>query len=56
MGAPIGIPCTIMRGGTSKCIVIRKRELPEDPALRDRMILAIFGSPDIRQIDGLGGA
>lgn len=48
--------CTIMRGGTSKGIFLMKEDLPEDPVLRDRIILAIFGSPDIRQIDGLGGA
>jgi len=48
--------CTIMRGGTSKGIFLMGEDLPQDPALRDRIILAIFGSPDIRQIDGLGGA
>jgi 2-methylaconitate cis-trans-isomerase PrpF len=49
-------PCTIMRGGTSKGIFLMEQDLPEDPGLRDRIILAVFGSPDIRQIDGLGGA
>ncbi|MHB9099852.1 MAG: PrpF domain-containing protein, partial [Syntrophales bacterium] len=49
-------PCTIMRGGTSKGIFLMEKELPRDAALRDRIILAIFGSPDLRQIDGLGGA
>jgi len=48
--------CTIMRGGTSKGIFLKEEDLPKDPDLRDRVILAIFGSPDIRQIDGLGGA
>lgn len=48
--------CTIMRGGTSKGVYIMKNELPQNPELRDRIILAIFGSPDIRQIDGLGGS
>ena len=48
--------CTIMRGGTSKGIFLFEKDLPGDLALRDRIILAIFGSPDIRQIDGLGGA
>src|SRR3974390_2074173 len=48
--------CTIMRGGTSKGIFLKEEHLPKDPQLRDRIILAIFGSPDIRQIDGLGGA
>lgn len=48
--------CTIMRGGTSKGVYIMRNELPQNPELRDRIILAIFGSPDIRQIDGLGGS
>lgn len=48
--------CTIMRGGTSKAIFLKRNELPEDPVLRDKIILAIFGSPDVRQIDGLGGS
>ncbi|MFX0200932.1 MAG: 2-methylaconitate cis-trans isomerase PrpF family protein [Candidatus Hodarchaeota archaeon] len=50
------IRCTICRGGTSKGVFIMKNELPTDPTLRDKVIQAIFGSPDIRQIDGLGGA
>lgn len=48
--------CAIVRGGTSKGVFILKNELPADPALRDKAILAIYGSPDLRQIDGLGGA
>lgn len=52
----IEFPCTIMRGGTSKGIFLREEVLPEDPLLRERIILAVFGSPDLRQIDGLGGA
>ncbi|MCL2000337.1 MAG: 3-methylitaconate isomerase [Planctomycetes bacterium] len=47
--------CSIVRGGTSKGIFIKKNELPQDPILRDKVILAIYGSPDVRQIDGLGG-
>lgn len=50
------IRCTIMRGGTSKGIFIMENELPKEQTERDKMLLAIFGSPDIRQIDGLGGA
>ncbi len=50
------IPCAIMRGGTSKGIFIKANYLPQDFQQRDRMVLAIFGSPDVRQIDGLGGA
>jgi len=48
--------CTIMRGGTSKAIFIKKNDLPADISQRDKVILAIFGSPDVRQIDGLGGS
>jgi 2-methylaconitate cis-trans-isomerase PrpF len=48
--------CTIMRGGTSKGIFLSEEDLPQDRELRDRIVMAIFGSPDIRQIDGLGGA
>jgi 2-methylaconitate cis-trans-isomerase PrpF len=50
------IPCTIMRGGTSKGVLLWERDLPEAGEDRDRVILSIFGSPDPRQIDGLGGA
>jgi len=48
--------CVLMRGGTSRGLYVMRNELPEDPALRDRVILAMYGSPDIRQIDGIGGA
>ena len=50
------IPCTLMRGGTSKGPFFLAADLPGDPALRDRVLLAVMGSPDVRQIDGLGGA
>lgn len=50
------IKCTIMRGGTSKGIFLMENELPSDQKERDRLICRIFGSPDVRQIDGLGGA
>ena len=50
------VKCSIVRGGTSKGIFIMKNELPKDPKKRDAVIRAIYGSPDVRQIDGLGGA
>jgi len=50
------IPCVIMRGGTSKGIYIKSNDLPAAQEERDRAVLGIFGSPDVRQIDGLGGA
>lgn len=49
------IPTVIMRGGTSKGLILRKSDLPANPELRDGVILRIFGSPDNSQIDGLGG-
>lgn len=50
------IRCVIQRGGTSKAVFLHEKDLPKDPFLRKKIILAIFGSPDKRQIDGLGGA
>lgn len=50
------INCSIMRGGTSKGIFVMENDLPKDPEERKQVILSIFGTPDIRQIDGLGGA
>ncbi|MET3615630.1 4-oxalomesaconate tautomerase [Rhizobium aquaticum] len=51
-----GIPCLWMRGGTSKGAYFLADDLPSDPAERDRLLLSIMGSPDPRQIDGIGGA
>ena len=48
--------CVIMRGGTSKAVFLKEGDLPADEAERTQTILAVFGSPDRRQIDGLGGA
>ena len=50
------VPCVYMRGGTSKAVFFHDRDLPSDPQARDRVILSAFGSPDLRQIDGMGGA
>jgi 4-oxalomesaconate tautomerase len=52
----VPVPCILMRGGTSRGPYFLESELPSDPALRDRFLLAAMGSPDKRQIDGLGGA
>lgn len=51
-----GIPCTIMRGGTSKALFFMAQDLPQEQDARDAMLLRLMGSPDARQIDGLGGA
>ena len=52
----VAVRCSIVRGGTSKAIFIMENELPKEQELRDKYVLEIFGSPDVRQIDGLGGA
>lgn len=50
------VRCTWMRGGTSKGGYFLKEDLPADPAARDAFLLGVMGSPDPRQIDGMGGA
>ena len=51
-----GIRCMLMRGGTSKGAYFLAEDLPADLAVRDDLLLRIMGSPDPRQIDGIGGA
>jgi len=50
------ISCLFMRGGTSRGPFFNAADLPSDIAARDRVLLNVMGSPDRRQIDGLGGA
>ncbi len=50
------VPCMLIRGGTSKGAYFLARDLSPDIAIRDRFLLAVMGSPDARQVDGLGGA
>lgn len=50
------IRCAIYRGGTSKGVMFRENDLPAAEDCRTRLLLRIFGSPDLKQIDGLGGA
>lgn len=50
------VACDVMRGGTSKGLVFNLADLPSDRATRDEVLLAAMGSPDERQIDGMGGA
>ena len=49
-----GIPAMWMRGGTSKGGYFLYQDLPEDKVERDALLLKIMGSPDLRQIDGMG--
>ncbi|MFB3813843.1 MAG: 2-methylaconitate cis-trans isomerase PrpF [Terriglobales bacterium] len=54
----IAIPAVYMRGGTSKGVFFQADALPADPAIRDRVLLRVIGSPDPfgKHIDGMGGA
>lgn len=56
MGKSCMVKIVYQRGGTSKGAYILDNELPKDKLKRDKVILSIYGSPDIRQIDGIGGA
>ena len=49
------IPAYLMRGGTSKGLIFHKKDLPSDRNLLTEYLLKIMGSPDVRQINGLGG-
>jgi len=51
-----GLPCMLMRGGTSKGAYFLAEDLPADPQERDQLLLRVMGTPDPRQIDGIGGA
>lgn len=55
MSSQVAIPCSVMRGGTSKGLYFLASDLPADPAARNRVLLAAMGSPDEREIDGMGG-
>jgi 4-oxalomesaconate tautomerase len=50
-----GIPCMLMRGGTSKGAYFLAGDVPADPLVRDDLLLRVMGSPDPTQIDGVGG-
>ncbi|MGP9789224.1 4-oxalomesaconate tautomerase [Roseinatronobacter sp. NSM] len=50
-----GIPCLWMRGGTSKGAYLLATDLPQEIGARDAVLLGLMGSPDPRQIDGMGG-
>ena len=51
-----GVRCAMLRGGTSRGLFFLADDLPTDDVARDRLLLALMGSPDPLQIDGLGGA
>jgi 4-oxalomesaconate tautomerase len=47
--------CSVIRGGTSKGLYFHHDDLPADIPTRDAVLLAAMGSPDVREIDGMGG-
>ena len=51
-----GVRCTMLRGGTSRGLYFEAGDLPADPDERDDLLLRLMGTPDPRQIDGLGGS
>ncbi len=55
-GELLAVDCAIIRGGTSKGVFLPRLALPSDEAELEQFLLALMGSPDPRQIDGLGGA
>lgn len=55
MTGQTAIPCSVLRGGTSKGLYFHASDLPRDTHTRDAVLLAAMGSPDLREIDGMGG-
>ena len=51
-----GVRATMLRGGTSRGLYFEPGDLPTDPAVRNDLLLRLMGTPDPRQIDGLGGS
>lgn len=50
------LPATLFRGGTTKGVYIRRSDMPADRETWDEVLLKAFGSPDPKQIDGVGGS
>ncbi len=50
-----GIPCSLIRGGSSRGAYFLERHLPADEIERDALLLRIMGGPDALQVDGIGG-
>lgn len=55
LGSQVALPCAIVRGGTSKAVFFDPRDLPQSRDAINDVLLEVMGSPDPRQIDGLGG-
>ena len=55
-GQVMKLPVSILRGGTSKGVYILEEDLPKEKKEWDAILLRLMGSPDRKQIDGLGGS
>ena len=55
MSTQTSLHCLVLRGGTSKGLYFHAKDLPADVPTRDAVLLAAMGSPDVREIDGMGG-
>ncbi len=55
-GEQIATPCVLMRGGTSKALFFHERDIPSAGSERDQFLKRVMGTPDLLQIDGLGGS
>jgi 2-methylaconitate cis-trans-isomerase PrpF len=53
--ADVSIPCMLYRGGTSRGLLFLEAHLPYPREVLSPILLSAFGSPDVRQIDGVGG-
>jgi 4-oxalomesaconate tautomerase len=51
----VSIPCSVIRGGTSRGVYFSASDLPGDDSARNRVLLAVLGGPDALQVDGIGG-
>lgn len=52
----IAVRCVLMRGGTSKALFFHEADVPPAGPARDRMLKRAMGTPDVMQIDGMGGS
>lgn len=55
-GEQLAVPCVLMRGGTSKALFFHEKDVPPPGTERDRLLTRAMGTPDLLQIDGLGGS
>ncbi|RYF33982.1 MAG: hypothetical protein EOO26_06150 [Comamonadaceae bacterium] len=56
VGEQIEVRCVLMRGGTSKALFFHEADVPPHGASRDRLLKRAMGTPDVLQIDGIGGS